>query len=273
MLCGNYSDEYSVAGSDVAVAGKNILLTLRFLGTNYHGFQVQSNAVTVAQLVQDAIEQVVGVREDIKGCSRTDAGVHARSFCLNFKTESNIPPRGIQMSMNRLLPEDISVVAAQYVPEEFHARYSCTGKEYRYQILNARVRDPFLKETSLLYHPPIDVERMQAAAVHFIGSHDFKGFSNQGAKPMPDTVRTISVCRVEREENLISVVVQADGFLYNMVRIIVGTLLRVSEGKIQPEEIPAIICAGQRHRAGPTAPAIGLILNRVFYPEGMLLNQ
>ena len=229
---------------------RNLLLTIAYDGAAYHGWQVQENARTVQQVFQEAAGRVLGVCPSLKGCSRTDTGVHARQFCLSMKTEHAIPCGRLVDALNHFLPADIAVLSCREVPEEFHARYSCRGKEYEYCIWNARVRSPFLRARAYHYYYPLQVEAMNEAAGHFLGSHDFSA---------------ITASKWRWEGDMVIYRVAADGFLYNMVRILVGTMLYVSQGKIRAEEIPAILQSGDRSKAGPTAPAQGLYLNRVFY--------
>ena len=203
------------------------------------------------------------------GCSRTDAGVHAEMFCVHFSTGSQIPCERIVPALNVRLPRDIAVTSCQEVPEDFHARYSCTGKQYDYRILNARVRDPFWENRALLFPLPLDAERMDCAARAFLGRHDFTAFCSAGSS-VADKVRTVSLAQVRREGKLITFSVAADGFLYNMVRIMTGTLLDVGIGKLPPESLAEIIASGDRERAGQTAPPHGLYLAKVFYPEPIL---
>ena len=243
---------------------RHLLLTLRYRGTNYHGFQVQQNALSVAQVVQDAVEAVFGARLDVKGCSRTDAGVHANRFALALRTESGIPCDAVVRAMNVRLPEDIAVTGCREVPEEFHPRYSCTGKRYLYKIYNSPVRDPFLSGVALHWKYPLDENAMDAAARQFIGTHDFAAFCSAGGS-VEDTVRTITAASVAREGALVTFSVTGGGFLYNMVRIMTGTLLEVSRGALAPSDIPRILAGRDRAAAGPTAPPHGLYLDAVFY--------
>ena len=247
---------------------RNLLFRITYDGTNYHGWQIQQNAPTVQEAFQRALEKATGRREDLKACSRTDTGVHAREFCVSLRTESQIPAGRLAAALNHWLPEDIAVKSCQEAPENFHARYSCKGKEYCYEIWNAPVREPFLRGRALHYWYPIDEKRLDAAARHYLGAHDFTSFCTLDRRDKGDLTRTVTTARVERRGDLVVFTVAADGFLYNMVRIMVGTLLRVQEGKLQPEDIPGIIQARDRAAAGPTAPACGLYLNRVFY-EGL----
>ncbi len=244
---------------------RNLLIKLSYDGAHYHGWQIQENAVTVQQVFQEALYKITGRQEDIKACSRTDTGVHAREFCVSVKTESPIAPERLQAALNHYLPQDMAVRSCETVPLDFHARYSCRGKEYVYQIWNHPVRDPFLKDRALHYWYPIDEALLNRAAAHYLGAHEFSSFCTLDKREKGDLTRTVTTARVDRRGDLVTFTVAADGFLYNMVRIMVGTLLRVQQGKFSPEDIPGIIAAKDRKAAGPTAPACGLYLNRVFY--------
>ena len=243
---------------------RNLLLTLSFDGTNYHGWQVQKNALTVEEKLQDAIEKVCGKREDVKGCSRTDAGVHAEMFCCSFKTEKEIAPDRLILALNANLPDDIAVYSCREADMNFHARYSCKSKEYTYKIWNSPYRNPFYYKRYLHYKYPLDEKTLNEAAQGFLGEHDFIGFCSAGSE-VEDTVREIKKIGVTRCGEEMFIKVEADGFLYNMVRIIVGTLIGVSQGKIAARSIPAIIESKNRENAGVTAPACGLYLYKVFY--------
>ena len=244
---------------------RNVLMSLRYDGTNYHGWQVQKNAVTVQEVFQGALARFLGEDVDIKGCSRTDAGVHANMYCVSAKIDSKIPCDRLKMALNRFLPRDIAVTGAVEVPLDFHARYSCSGKEYVYKIWNEPVRNPFWHGRAFHYWYHLDVEKLDSAAKNFIGTHDFTSFCTLDKRNPENMVRTVKAFSVERNGGLVEMRVTADGFLYNMVRIMVGTLLRVAMGRIETQEIPDIISAKDRAKAGPTAVAHGLYLNRVFY--------
>lgn len=252
---------------------RNLLLTIRFDGSAYHGWQVQHNALAVQEVFQNALGRVIGETPDLKGCSRTDSGVHALQYCISLKTEHNIPCERLVCALNHFLPEDIAVLSCREVPMEFHARYSCSGKEYLYKIWNAKVRDPFLNRRVLHYWYPLDERKLNQAAAGFLGRHDFTSFCTLDSRERGSLERTVSCSKVERVGDMVTFTVAADGFLYNMVRIMVGTLLRVAQGKLCPEEIPAVIEQKNRKAAGPTAPAQGLYLNRVFYPEKYALQK
>ena len=244
---------------------RNLLLKLAYDGTRYHGWQIQENAVTVQQVFQEALGKITGRQEDLKACSRTDTGVHAREFCVSLMTESPIPEERLVAALNHYLPQDMAVRSCQRVGEDFHARYSCKGKEYCYEIWNHPVREPFLAGRALHYWYPIDEALLGQAARHYLGSHDFSSFCTLDKRERGDLTRRVFTSRVERRGDLVVFTVGADDFLYNMVRIMVGTLLRVQQGKFSPEDIPGILEAKDRKAAGPTAPACGLYLNRVFY--------
>lgn len=244
---------------------KNLLLKISYDGAAYHGWQIQENAITVQEVFQAALHKITGADEDIKACSRTDTGVHAREFCVSLKTESLISPERMLAALNHYLPETIAVKSCEEVPLDFHARYSCKGKQYTYEIWNHPVREPFLSERALHYWYPIDEKELDRAAKHYIGSHDFTSFCTLDRREKGDLTRTVTEAKVERDGSKVIFTVAADGFLYNMVRIMTGTLLRVQQGKFSPEDIPNIIAAKNRAAAGPTAPACGLYLNKVFY--------
>ncbi len=243
---------------------RNILLTLCYIGTAYHGSQVQANARSVTETVQDAMEIVLGRREDVKGCSRTDSGVHANRFCMNFYTQSDLPLYALKRSLNALLPEDIGVLDCREVPADFHARYSCVGKRYRYLIWNSDGKNPFYKGRALEYWRPMDLEKLRPVCEILCGTHDFRGFCS-AKTDQTNTVRTLYRCEVRRQGDLVTCIVEGDGFLYNMVRILVGTLLWVNEGKLDIGQVARALKEQNRSLAGATVPACGLYLDEVFY--------
>lgn len=244
---------------------RNIALKISYVGTNYHGWQVQKNALTVQEVFQKALYKVLKERTDIKGCSRTDTGVHANAYVINFYTDSLMNCENFPFALNRHLPDDICVYDCTEKDLSFHARYSCKGKEYIYKIWNYKFKNPFLSGQALHYWYPLDVNLMNEAAQHFIGKHDFTSFATLDSRKVENMERTIEYFNVSRENNFVNFTVKADGFLYNMVRIMVGTLLRVSQGKIKPDEITNIINSKNRSLSGPTVPPQGLYLNRIFY--------
>ena len=252
---------------------RNIALRLRYDGSRYHGWQVQKNEISVAQTLNEALEKVCGHPVKTVGCGRTDAGVHALSYCANFRTDSRIPADRLPLAVNSRLPADIAVERAMDAPEDFNAIGSCIKKEYIYKILNSAIRDPFLEKRVCFYPQKLDMELMRRAAAAFEGTHDFKAVRSLGT-PTKTTVRTVYHCRAEKQGDIITVSVCADGFLYNMCRAIVGTLIYASYGKLRPEDIPALLEKGDRRLTGPTMPPQGLYLNRVWYdePVGILFD-
>ncbi len=245
---------------------RNLLLTIGYLGTAYSGWQVQKIAPSVQQTLQDAVEKLFCVRENVVGCSRTDAGVHANMYCCNVRTESNLPCDVVVRGLNAYLPDDIAVVDCKEVGYDFHARYDCKGKEYVYLIRNSSVPDPFMTGRSWQFNKPIDAEFLNLQAQQYCGTHDFKAFCSAGSS-VQSTVRTVESFSVSRENDTVRMCVTADGFLYNMVRIMVGTLTDITLGRIKPDTIGDIITSLDRNRAGITAPPQGLYLNKVFYEE------
>ena len=252
-----------------------LFIQISYCGSAYCGYQVQPNGVTVQQRLNEAAEQLFGTPCDIVGCSRTDSGVHANEFCACIthkgtsflKTE--IPLSRIPLAFTAHLPQDIAVFGARWVSEAFHPRYDVAEKEYVYRIYNRAVRSPFEEGRSCHVPKPFtssDLARMQEAAQTFLGTHDFSSYMAQGSK-ITDAVRTVTLSRVEREGDILLYRVRANGFLYNMVRILTGTLLAVGEGKLRPDEVPEITQSRDRSRAGITMPPQGLYLNRVFYPD------
>ncbi|MBE6807284.1 MAG: tRNA pseudouridine(38-40) synthase TruA [Ruminococcaceae bacterium] len=244
-----------------------IMLTLRYDGTAYHGWQVQPNGVTVQQTLQDAIEAVTGVRAGVTGCSRTDAGVHADMFCCAFDTASPLRGDKLCSALNYHLPRDISVYEAREVEEAFHPRYHAAGKRYVYRIWNGPQRHPVYDKYALWVKKPLDTDRLNRMGQEYVGTHDFAAFCGAGSDVQGTTRRTIHTCSVTRQGDMVLFTVEGDGFLYNMVRIMVGTLLEVAAGRLPADGLPAIFESGDRTKAGPTAPAQGLCLERVFYND------
>ncbi len=243
---------------------RNLFLKIQFDGTAYHGWQVQQNALTVQETLQDALEQICSKRDNIVGCSRTDAGVHANMYCCNIRTESPIACEKLVNALNALLPRDIAALECKEVDWDFHARYDCKSKEYIYKIWNSPNKHPFLYGYSLHYKYRLDEAMLDRQAKDFIGTHDFTSFCAAGSS-VEDTVRTVMNASVERDGDMLTFRVEADGFLYNMVRIMTGTLLDIAKGKIPQNSIPQIIDSRNRFAAGQTAPAHGLYLNNIHY--------
>ena len=247
---------------------RNIALKLMYNGTAYHGWQVQKNAVSVCGTLEKALTEITGERVHLTGCGRTDAGVHAEAYVANFRTASRIPLERLPFAINTHTPEDIAVGEAMEVAEDFNAIGSCLKKEYTYRIYNSRVKNPFYVNRAYFYPKRLDEAYLNRAAHMFVGTHDFAAVRSVGTQTKT-TVRTIYWCDVSRSGELLELRVCANGFLYNMVRIMVGTLLRIAQGKIPEDGIPAILEAKDRSKAGPTARACGLYLNRVFYEEDL----
>jgi tRNA pseudouridine38-40 synthase len=243
---------------------RNIKLTIEYDGTKYAGWQIQKNAVTVQEVLEKAIGGLVGHEVNLIGSSRTDAGVHARGMVANFHTSSGIPERNFPAAINGRLPGDIVIVDAEEVEEGFHSRYCSTGKRYSYKILNRKAPSALLRDYAAHIPVPLDMQNMKAACEYFIGTHDFEGFRSTGSS-VKDTVRTVRMLDISEDGDLINIEIEADGFLYNMVRIIAGTLVSVGMGKISVGDIEEIIKCKDRNRAGKTAPAQGLCLDRVYY--------
>ena len=241
------------------------MLTIAYCGKNLHGWQIQDNALTVQEVFQDALFQIIHEHPDIKGCSRTDSGVHANMYCVSMRIEHPITNDHLMMAMNRYLPDDVAVTAVRDVPDDFHARYSCSGKEYIYKVWNSRVRNPFLQDMALHYRYQMNIEALHREAQAFVGTHDFTSFCTLDKREKGDFTRTVKYFYVERECDLVTFTVAADGFLYNMVRIMVGTLLEVGWGRRKPRELTDLLEAGSRRLAGFTAPAKGLCLMKVDY--------
>lgn len=242
----------------------NYKVTVAFKGTNYHGFQRQENLPTVQGTIENAFYKLIGEKVTINGCSRTDAGVHANMFVFNVLLNSTINERGIIYGLNGVLPPDIAVLACETAPDDFHARYDCKGKEYVYIIHNSEIKSPFYADSAYRSWYPIDAEKLDIAAKDYIGTHDFKSFCST-ACDKEITVRTIFDFSVKRDGDRVFFTVSGDGFLYNMVRIMVGTLLFINDGKLPPDSIPDIISKLDRTCAGKTVPPQGLYLNKVFY--------
>ncbi|MBQ6824924.1 MAG: tRNA pseudouridine(38-40) synthase TruA [Clostridia bacterium] len=243
---------------------ERLLLKIRYNGAAFVGWQVQKNGKAVQEQMQDAIEQIFGTRVGVTGCSRTDSGVHAMEYCLCFDPPRPMELRRIPFALNSVLPESISVLSCHEVPADFHPRYHAVAKEYVYRFYDSAYPDPFKNGLAFHERKGLDVDKMNRAAKCFLGTHDFKGFMSTGSK-IEDTVRTIFYSSVERCGDEVVFRVVGDGFLYNMVRIMAGTLLFVSMGRIAEDALLGIIDAGDRAACGKTMPAYGLYLNKVYY--------
>lgn len=242
---------------------KRFLITISFDGTNYHGWQYQTNAITIQGVLNWALERLLGVPTGITGCSRTDAGVHAREFTCHLDCQDNIPEDAFLKGLNSILPDDIAVKGCREVPLDFHARYSACGKQYVYGMYTGN-KDPFDERYYLHLDSKPDIKLMNDFAKTIIGEHDFYGFSSSG-RSAENTVRTISDCFVKEKDNKICFYVTANGFLYNMVRILAGTALAVGYEKLPADVAESVFKKKDRSLAGDTLPPNGLFLEKVFY--------
>ena len=243
---------------------QNFLLKLRFDGASFCGWQAQPNGPTVQDVLEQAILRVTGEAVRVTGCSRTDAGVHAREFYCNFHCEPRVPIERLPAALNAWLPGQVAVLGCSQAAPEFNARFDCRAKTYRYHIHNAPERDPFLLRRALLERHPLDESLLAREAAAFLGTHDFASFRAAGGSAKT-SVRTVSRFDVLREGDEVYFYVRADGFLYNMVRIMIGTLLEIARDRLPQGSIPEILAACDRARAGATAPAEGLTLWEVEY--------
>lgn len=236
-----------------------IKLIVAYDGTNYKGWQVQPNGITIEEVLNKKLTELLGEEITVAGASRTDSGVHSLGNVAVFDTNTRMPAEKISFALNQRLPEDIVVQDSCEVPEDWHPRYQNSRKTYEYRILNRTFRMPSRRFDTYFYHHPLDVEKMQKAASYLVGEHDFKSFCAIGAQ-VKTTVRTVYACDVLKNGEIITICVTGNGFLYNMVRIIAGTLIQVGGGALPPERIPEILAAQDRSAAGPTAPAQGLTM-------------
>ena len=243
---------------------KRVKLVVAYDGTNYHGWQVQDNGITIEEVLNRTISELV--QEDIKviGASRTDAGVHACGNVAVFDTESRIPGDKFSFALNQRLPEDIRIQESCEVDADFHPRYADTVKTYEYNILNRRFELPSKRLYAAFCYYPMDIERMNQAAAYLVGEHDFKSFCSAGAQ-VQTTIRTIYAVNVTKDDDMVHIRITGNGFLYNMVRIIAGTLMQVGTGLMEPEQVNEILEARDRSKAGPTAVAKGLTLVEIRY--------
>ena len=248
---------------------RNIALKLMYVGTAYHGWQVQKRDVTVAETLEKALATVVCHPVKLTGAGRTDAGVHAETYIANFRTASSIPCDRIPLAVNTRLPDDIVVVKATEVSEGFNAIGSCLKKEYTYRIYNSRIRNALYVDRAWFYPKHLDEDVMQRAADCFVGTHDFSAVRAVGTD-VRSPIRTVYYFDISRTGDLIECRVCANGFLYNMVRAMVGTCVYAAEGKFAPEEVSAILESKNRTAAGPTVPPGGLYMTKLWYDEDVL---
>lgn len=243
---------------------KRIKLTIAYDGTNYCGWQVQPNGITVEEVLNKALHKLTGENIQVIGASRTDSGVHALGNVAVFDSETTIPPERIAMALNQRLPEDIVIVKSEEVPLDFHPRYCECSKTYEYHIINTRIPIPTKRLTNYFVSYQLDFDKMRQAASYLVGEHDFISFCNVRTD-VENTVRTIHALDIIQNGEEITIRITGNGFLYNMVRIIVGTLIRVGRGFYEPEKVKEILEAKDRKAAGVTAPAHGLMLVKIDY--------
>jgi len=241
-----------------------VKLIVAYDGTNYKGWQVQPNGITIEEVLNKNLTELLGEEIIVTGASRTDSGVHSLGNVAIFDTNTRMPAEKISFALNQRLPEDIVVQDSCEVPGDWHPRYQNSRKTYEYRILNRTFRMPSRRFDTYFYHHPLDVEQMKKAASYLEGEHDFKSFCAVGAQ-VKSTVRTIYSCKVEKDGDIITIRVTGNGFLYNMVRIIAGTLIKAGGGELSPEQLPEILAAQDRSAAGPTAPAHGLTMIGIEY--------
>lgn len=245
-------------------AVKRVKIIVAYDGTRYCGWQVQPNGITIEEVLNKKLSELLGEVITVTGASRTDSGVHSLGNVAVFDTKTRMPADKISFALNQRLPEDIVVQGSCEVAPDWHPRYQNSQKTYEYRILNRTFRMPTRRLDTYFYHYPLDVEKMQQAAEYLVGEHDFKSFCSIHSQA-ETTVRTIYGCQVQRQEDVITIRVTGSGFLYNMVRIIAGTLIQVGGGETVPEQIPGILAARNRSAAGPTAPAHGLTMIGIEY--------
>lgn len=241
-----------------------VRLVIEYDGTNYAGWQRQTNALAVQQVIEDALSKLTGVQTIIAGAGRTDSGVHALGQVAHFDTASSVPADKFAFALNTMLPKDIRICGSERVADDFHARFSAKGKRYRYWMYSAPHAGAINRNTHAHVVYPLDIDAMRKEISALVGTHDFAAFAASGSV-VKDTTRTIWRADVEKREAEYELTVEGDGFLYNMVRIIAGTMISVGAGKVEPGAIARAIRSGNRLDLGATAPAHGLTLMRVFY--------
>ena len=243
---------------------KRVKLTIAYDGTNYCGWQIQPNGITIEEVINKALQKLTGEPILVIGASRTDSGVHAMGNVAVFDTETTIPPERIAMALNQRLPEDIVIIKSEEVALDFHPRYCDCSKTYEYHIINTRIPIPTKRLTNYFVSYNLNLDHMREAASYLVGEHDFVSFCNVRTD-VENTVRTITALDIIEDGNEITIRITGNGFLYNMVRIIVGTLIRVGRGFYTPEKVKEILEAKDRKAAGVTAPAHGLMLMEINY--------
>ncbi len=247
---------------------RNLAIQIAYDGSDFHGWQIQPNQITIQGVLQTVLSELEGEPVTIHGSGRTDAGVHALAQVGSFEFANPIPLENLPKALNRLLPASIRILAARQVPAEFHARHSATAKTYEYRIQCSEICSPFESRYAYALPYALDESAMMTAAAQFVGEHDFEALAAAGAEEKPSTVRTIFSSELERDSGRLTYRVRGSGFLYHMVRNIVGTLFEVGRGHLAPDDIRALLESKDRAAAGPTAPPQGLFLIKVEYGDG-----
>lgn len=245
-----------------------VRLTVAYDGTQYHGWQLQPNGITIESVLNQALFDLLGEEISVIGASRTDAGVHSLGNVAVFDTNARIPAEKISYALNQRLPEDVVVQESKEAAADFHPRRCNSRKTYEYRILNRKFPDPMRRRDTYFYHYDLDVNQMKEAAKSLVGEHDFKSFCSIHTD-VESTVRTLYEAEVRRKEDIITIRLTGSGFLYNMVRIIAGTLVEVGRGRLKPEAVKRILEEKDRSAAGPTAPACGLTMIGIAFEEGI----
>lgn len=245
---------------------KRVFLKIAYDGTNYCGWQIQINGITVEEIINRELTNLLGEKIAVIGASRTDSGVHALANAAVFDTETKIPAQKISFALNQRLPEDIRIRESYEVAADFHPRYCNSTKTYEYKIYNYKFPMPTERLYSHFVYMPLDIEKMKKASEYIIGEHDFRSFCSARTQ-VENTVRTVYSLDINKKDEMIYIRISGNGFLYNMVRIIVGTLMKVGLGVYPPEHIKKIIEAENRDAAGPKAPACGLTLIGIEYED------
>ncbi len=245
---------------------KRVCLIVSYDGTNYCGWQTQINGITVEEVINTKLKELLGEEISVIGASRTDSGVHAKANLAVFDTETRIPAEKISFVLNQRLPNDIRIQKSFKVKDDFHPRHCDSVKTYEYNILNRRFPDPLVRLYSYFYYMPLDIDKMREAAGYIVGEHDFASFCSSGSQATT-TVREVYSLNIEKDNDMISIRIKGNGFLYNMVRIIVGTLIKVGLGVYPPSHVKEIIEARDRDAAGPKAPAVGLTMIGIEFKD------
>ena len=248
---------------------RNFKVKICYDGSRYHGYQYQINALSIQEVLEKAVSTLLNNPTRIFGCSRTDTGVHANEYYFSVEHESGISTDGFTKGMNTLLPKDIAVISCEEVDSDFHARFSSNGKRYVYKIWNGKVRNPFYENRALMYPYPLDLAKLKECADKFIGTHDFTSFCAT-ASAVEDKVRTVYCIDIAKNDDMVEITFIGDGFLHNMVRIMVGTMIFYNEGKFTLTDIDNMFVNPDRKKAGKTAFSGGLYLDKVYYDEDLI---